>query len=165
MTATLSTPLSLQDQHVLVLGLGASGLAMARWCARCGAQVTVADTRAAPPQLEALQQHVPQARFVSGPLDANLLQGDVAAVFKSPGLKPSDIALVLEAASARGISAGGELSLFSRALQDLAASRAYAPRVLAITGTNGKTTVTALTGQLIARAGGSAPMYGCATAV
>ena len=160
MTATLSLPLSLPDQHVLVLGLGASGLAMARWCARCGAQVTVADTRAAPPQLEALQQHVPQARFVSGPLDANLLQGDVAAVFKSPGLKPSDVALVLEAASARGISAGGELSLFSRALQDLAASRAYAPRVLAITGTNGKTTVTALTGQLMARAGKTVAVAG-----
>ena len=39
----------LRDQQVLVLGLGASGLAMARWCVRLGAQVTVADRRAAPP--------------------------------------------------------------------------------------------------------------------
>ena len=42
---------ALQDQHVLILGLGASGLAMARWCQRCGAQVTVADTREQPPGL------------------------------------------------------------------------------------------------------------------
>ena len=45
----------LRGQRVLVLGLGASGLAMARWCARAGAQVTVADTRSAPPQLALLQ--------------------------------------------------------------------------------------------------------------
>jgi hypothetical protein len=46
---------SLQDKHVLVLGLGLSGLSVARWCLRCGAQVTVADTREAPPQLAALR--------------------------------------------------------------------------------------------------------------
>ena len=66
---------TLQDQHVLILGLGASGLAMARWCARCGAQVTVADTRAVPPQLASLQRDVPAARFVSGAFDATLVQG------------------------------------------------------------------------------------------
>ena len=48
---------------------------MARWCVRCGAQVTVADTRAAPPQLPALQQELPQVRFVSGAFDASLVQG------------------------------------------------------------------------------------------
>ena len=46
--------MQLQGQHVLILGLGASGLAMARWCARAGAEVSVADTRDAPPQLAAL---------------------------------------------------------------------------------------------------------------
>ena len=51
------------NRRVLILGLGASGLAMARWCARAGAQVTVADTRAAPPQLEALRAQVPAARL------------------------------------------------------------------------------------------------------
>jgi UDP-N-acetylmuramoylalanine--D-glutamate ligase len=49
----------LQGQNILILGLGASGMAMARWCVRCGAQVTVADTRTAPPQLPALQQTRP----------------------------------------------------------------------------------------------------------
>jgi NADPH-dependent 2,4-dienoyl-CoA reductase/sulfur reductase-like enzyme len=56
----------LKEQNVLILGLGISGLAMARWCARQGARVTVADTRPAPPQLAALQAECPQARFVCG---------------------------------------------------------------------------------------------------
>ena len=50
---------NLAQKNVLILGLGASGLAMARWSERCGAQVTVADTRPAPPQLAALQASVP----------------------------------------------------------------------------------------------------------
>ncbi|MHB8950521.1 MAG: UDP-N-acetylmuramoyl-L-alanine--D-glutamate ligase [Rhodoferax sp.] len=152
---------ALQDQHVLILGLGASGLAMARWCARCGARVTVADTRAAPPQLAALQRDVPAARFIQGAFDAALvLDTDVQAVFKSPGLSPQDAATVNEAANASGIRATGELSLFSQALVDLKATQNYAPKVLAITGTNGKTTVTALTGQLVARVGKTVALAG-----
>jgi UDP-N-acetylmuramoylalanine--D-glutamate ligase len=151
----------LKDQHVLILGLGASGLAMARWCARCGAQVTVADTRSAPPQLDALQRDVPSARFVSGPFDAALLEGtDVRAVFKSPGLTPLEFATVTGAANALGILVAGELGLFSQALVELKASRAYEPKVLAVTGTNGKTTVTSLTGQLVSRAGKSVAVAG-----
>jgi UDP-N-acetylmuramoylalanine--D-glutamate ligase len=144
---------SLQDQSVLVLGLGASGYAMARWAARCGARVTVADTRAEPPQLAALREHVPAAQFVSGAFGASLLQEGVQAVFRSPGLSPAQVATVLAAAQERGIRSSGELGLFAEALADLKAQQAYAPAVLAITGTNGKTTVTALTGQLVERAG------------
>nr|WP_181147542.1 UDP-N-acetylmuramoyl-L-alanine--D-glutamate ligase [Acidovorax radicis] len=144
----------MQGQNILILGLGASGLAMARWCVRCGADVTVADTRAAPPQLPTLQQELPQARFVAGAFDASLVEGkDLHAVYRSPGLSPQTIAPVLVAASACGISAGGELSLYSMALAALHASHGYAPAVLAITGTNGKTTVTSLTGQLVERSG------------
>ena len=144
----------LQDQHILILGLGASGMAMARWCVRCGAQVTVADTRAAPPQLPALQQELPQVRFVSGAFDASLVQGqNLQAVYRSPGLSPEVVAPVLEAARASNISASGELGLYAMALAALRSSHAYAPAVLAITGTNGKTTVTALTGQLVERVG------------
>ena len=145
----------LEGQNILILGLGASGVAMARWCVRCGArQVTVADTRAAPPQLPALQQELPQVRFVPGAFDAALVDGqDLHAVYRSPGLSPAVIAPVVIAAKANGISAGGELSLFSAGLAFLRASHGYAPAVLAITGTNGKTTVTSLTGQLVERCG------------
>lgn len=152
---------ALQDQHMLILGLGASGLAMARWCARCGARVTVADTRSAPPQLAALKRDVPAARFISGAFDGALVRGtDVQAVFKSPGLSPQDVAIVTEAARASGIRAAGELSLFSEALLELKAMQNYAPQVLAVTGTNGKTTVTALTGQLVARVGKTVALAG-----
>lgn len=151
----------LQDQHVLILGLGASGLAMARWCARCGARVTVADTRSAPPQLAALQSDVPDARFISGAFDAALVVGtDVRAVFKSPGLSPLDVATVIEAAQAIGIRATGELGLFSQALLGLKATQDYTPKVLAVTGTNGKTTVTALTGLLVERVGKTVAVAG-----
>ena len=88
----------LQDANVLVLGLGSSGLAMARWCARQGARVTVADTREAPPQLAALQAALPDARFVHGALDAALLlpqRPDL--VLKSPGLSPAQVAPVVNA--------------------------------------------------------------------
>jgi UDP-N-acetylmuramoylalanine--D-glutamate ligase len=153
--------ISLKDQHVLILGLGISGLAMARWCARCGAQVTVADTRTAPPQWATLQEEVPDALFVSGPLDARLLEGtDIRAVFKSPGLTPVEVAPVLEAAQASGLWSAGELGLFSQALLDLKTERAYQPKVLAVTGTNGKTTVTSLTGQLVNRAGKTVAVAG-----
>ena len=152
---------SLQDQHVLILGLGASGLAMARWCARCGAQVTVADTRTAPPQLAALQRDVPTARFVGGPFEAALIDGaDVRAVFKSPGLAPDEIAVITLAAHPLGIRMAGELGLFQAALADLKVTRDYQPKVLAITGTNGKTTVTSLTGQLVSRTGKTVALAG-----
>ncbi|MEO6973265.1 MAG: UDP-N-acetylmuramoyl-L-alanine--D-glutamate ligase [Rhodoferax sp.] len=151
----------LENQHVLILGLGHSGLAMARWCARAGAQVTVADTRETPPQLEALRRDVPSATFISGEFDAALVDGSsVRAVFKSPGLTPHTVVTVMAAARAQGLWVGGELDLFSRALVALGQSQGYTPKVLAITGTNGKTTVTSLTGQLIERAGKSAVVAG-----
>ncbi len=153
--------IALKDQHVLILGLGISGLAMARWCARCGAQVTVADTRTAPPQLATLQQEVPGARFVSGPLNASLVEGtDIRAVFKSPGLTPAEVAPVLKAAQAIGLWSAGELGLFSQALLDLGVASDYQPKVLAVTGTNGKTTVTSLAGQLVSRAGKTVAVAG-----
>lgn len=239
----------LQDQHIVVLGLGISGLAMARWCARCGADVTVADTRETPPHLAALREQLPQVRFVSGAFNDSLLEG-VQAVFRSPGLAPAQVDSLLEAARARGLRVGGELDLFVQALEVIrveteaqeraeqaareaahaqeaaqaeeaaraehaaqAASQTadaeaadtqttesdetveltesteshadteaplapaadeesapvvaiepppagYRPAILAITGTNGKTTVTSLTGQLVARAGRSVAVAG-----
>jgi UDP-N-acetylmuramoylalanine--D-glutamate ligase len=144
----------LHNQSVLILGLGDSGLAMARWCVRNGAQVQVVDTRAEPPHLAALCAELPQVKFVHGAFDASLVEGqDVRAVFKSPGLSPESVAPVWNAAVAAGLWVGTELTLFAQALSDLQTSMAYHPKVLAITGTNGKTTVTSLTGQLLERAG------------
>ncbi len=144
----------LHNQSVLILGLGDSGLAMARWCVRNGAQVQVVDTRAEPPHLAALRAELPQVKFVHGEFEANLVVGqDVRAVFKSPGLSPESVAPVWNAAVVAGLWVGTELTLFAQALTDLQNSMAYHPKVLAITGTNGKTTVTSLTGQLLERAG------------
>ncbi|MDB5796158.1 MAG: UDP-N-acetylmuramoyl-L-alanine--D-glutamate ligase [Paucimonas sp.] len=142
-----------QGKQVLVLGLGESGLAMARWLARCGARLVVADTREAPARLPALVDAVPEASFVSGPFVASLLQGcDFVAV--SPGLAPGDeLADIIPAAREGNIPLWGEIELFAQALAALRASRDYQPKVLAITGTNGKTTVTSLTGLLCRRAG------------
>jgi len=144
----------LQNTTVLVLGLGESGLAMARWCARCGADVRVWDSREQPANAAALAEQVPAAQWVRGPLTDATFAG-VQRVLKSPGLSPQDerIAAPLSRAADRGVPVQGELELFARALADLKVERRYAPKVLAITGTNGKTTTTAMTAQLIARAG------------
>ena len=151
----------LQGQHVLILGLGASGISMARWCTRAGAQVTVADTREAPPQLELLRTQLPEARFVGGPLSRALVDGqNLTSVYRSPGLTPDTIAPVVDAARAIGLPVGGELDLFAAALQGLNTAHGYQPKVLAITGTNGKTTVTSLTGKLLEHAGMHAAVAG-----
>ena len=138
----------------LVLGLGESGLAMARWCVRAGAEVTVADTREQPPHLPTLQAELPGVRFVAGELSAALVDGQgLSSVYRSPGLSPATVAPVFNAARAIGLPTGGELDLFAFALKGLREAHGYAPRVLGITGTNGKTTVTSLTGQLLEHAG------------
>jgi len=153
--------LSLHDQPVLVLGLGDSGLAMARWCARLGARVTVWDSREAPPQAAALVEAVPQARRLWGDLALDALNG-MKLVLKSPGLAPQDerIAALIAQARQTGVPVQGELDLFAAALAALKADRGYAPKVVAITGTNGKTTTTSMTAQLMARAGLRVAMAG-----
>jgi UDP-N-acetylmuramoylalanine--D-glutamate ligase len=146
----------LKDHRVLILGLGISGLAMARWCARAGASVTVADTREAPPQLAALQAHCPDARFVHSAFDGALMTSATwTLVARSPGLSPASLSVVREWAQHEGVPYWGELDLFAAALAELGRRETlpYRPKVLAITGTNGKTTVTSLTGLLLERSG------------
>jgi len=146
----------LNELPVLILGLGASGLAMARWCARHGARVTVWDSRQDPPQAAALAAEVPGAlRIAALPLPLTEEGAAPRLILKSPGLAPHDplIAPLLEQARAGGIAVLGELDLFVHALADLKAERGYAPRILAVTGTNGKTTTTAMTALLVERAG------------
>ncbi|MDP2108897.1 MAG: UDP-N-acetylmuramoyl-L-alanine--D-glutamate ligase [Rhodocyclaceae bacterium] len=144
--------MELSGKHVLVLGLGESGLACARWCVRQGAGVRVADTRAAPPCLDELRHRVPGANFVAGEFTPALLAGiDLVAV--SPGL-PGNLE-VLRLARAAGTAVVGEIELFAQALRGLGR-----PQVLAITGTNGKTTTTALTGHLLRATGKSVGIAG-----
>ncbi|OON64294.1 UDP-N-acetylmuramoyl-L-alanine--D-glutamate ligase [Massilia sp. KIM] len=149
-----------EGKLALVLGLGESGLAMAQWLARCGARVRVADTRTEPQRLFALRQAVPNAEFVGGEFAAALLEGvDFVAV--SPGLAPErELAAITPAAQERAIPVWGEIELFAQALAHLRQERGYAPKVIAITGTNGKTTVTSLTGLLCRRAGLSTRVAG-----
>ncbi|MDP9542498.1 UNVERIFIED_ORG: UDP-N-acetylmuramoylalanine--D-glutamate ligase [Burkholderia cepacia] len=139
---------------VLVLGLGESGLAIARWCARHGCRLRIADTREAPPHLAALQAEGIDAEFVGGAFTPALLDGGVEIVGLSPGLSPLEPALaaLLAAAHERGVAVWGELEFFAQALRALGTS-GYQPKVLAITGTNGKTTTTSLTGLLCQRSG------------
>jgi UDP-N-acetylmuramoylalanine--D-glutamate ligase len=87
--------------------------------------------------------------------EALLARGEWTLVARSPGLAPSQLQMVREWAEARGVPVVGELDLFAQALQSLAQRERlpYRPKVLAITGTNGKTTVTALTSLLLQRAG------------
>jgi UDP-N-acetylmuramoylalanine--D-glutamate ligase len=108
--------MKLEGRHVLVLGLGESGLACARWCARQGARVRVADTRAAPPYLDELRRRVPAADFVPGEFDKSLLAGiDLLAL--SPGL--SGGLMVVIHARAAGIPVVGEIELFAQGLREL----------------------------------------------
>lgn len=151
----------LKDITVLVLGLGESGLAMARWSARCGATVRVWDSRETPPNAAALAEHVPGAPLFTGALTDEAIEG-VQLVLKSPGLAPTDerIAGPVARAADAGALVQGELELFARALDDLKAERRYAPKVIAITGTNGKTTTTSMAAQFIARTGKRVAMAG-----
>lgn len=140
--------------QTLILGLGDSGLAMAAWVTRHGGRVRVWDSRENPPQRSALRERLPEAEFLHGDLPEAALSG-VQLLLKSPGLSPLDARLqpLLTLARNTGIPVQGELDLFARALADLKAERGYAPAVLAITGTNGKTTTTSMTAQLVERAG------------
>ena len=145
--------MNLQGKHVLILGLGESGLASARWCARQGARVRVADTRTAPPYLDELNRRVSSADFRSGEFDKALLEG-VDLLVLSPGL--SGGLMVVIHARAAGIPVVGEIELFAQGLRDLGQN----VPVLAITGTNGKTTTTALTGHLLRATGKSVGVAG-----
>ena len=133
-------------KHVLVLGLGESGLAMAKWLSRQGALVRVADSRVQPPNVEALRAAVPRAELVTGAFVAKTFSGiDLIAI--SPGV-PVQEALVQETA-ARGVPVVSEIELFAWGVREMTPPA----KVIAITGSNGKTTTTALTAHLLNAAG------------
>ena len=142
--------MELAGKHVLILGLGESGLACARWCERNGAQVRVADTRSEPPFLAALKTRAASADFLTAHFDERFdkrLLAGIDLLVLSPGLSGGLMAVTH--ARAAGIPVVGEIELFAQGLRNL---KQHVP-ILAITGTNGKTTTTALTGHLIAASG------------
>ena len=152
-------------QQFLILGLGESGFAMAKWCLRNGANVRLVDTR----DREKLNEHqkawISELEFAGlkeayfGPMDdVNLSKVDVIGI--SPGLSPlqEPVKSLLVKAQELSIDIWGEMEFFARGIAALdrlahADHSQYKPAILAITGTNGKTTTTALTGQLCERAG------------
>jgi len=157
MTATFTFPSLHGEGRFLILGLGETGLAVAAWCLRHGVVPRVADTRPAPaslvplralPQGQAVDVHLGEAACLPAVLDG------VRAVVLSPGLIPHQepAASLLARARERNIEVIGEIELFARALHDMA-QQGYTPRVLGVTGTNGKTTVTAMTRQLLQASG------------
>jgi len=168
---TFANPAALADSgyeaphRFLILGLGESGLAMAKWCLRNGAQVRMADTRDES-QLNARQlAWIDELRIAGlkdiqfGPLADDLLV-DIDVMGISPGLSPLEEptkSFIVKARKSR-VDVWSEIEFFARAIaalgrMSLASQSPYASTVLAVTGTNGKTTTTALTGQLCERAG------------
>jgi UDP-N-acetylmuramoylalanine--D-glutamate ligase len=131
------------ERNVVVLGLGVTGLSLARYFSAHGAKVSVADTRAMPPHVAELASMHPRVSLTTGPLTAeSLADADLIAI--SPGVAKGQA--VIEAAVARGAELVGDIEIFARALPP-------AQKVLAITGSNGKSTVTALAGALCRAAG------------
>jgi UDP-N-acetylmuramoylalanine--D-glutamate ligase len=138
--------MELKGKRVLVVGLGESGLAMAKWLQRQGARVRVADSRLNPPNLAALAEAVPAAEVIAGPFaDTTFAAIDLLAL--SPGVPKATPQI-----AAVNVPIISEIDLFA------AGVRAHAPaaRIIAITGSNGKTTTTALAAYLLNGAGVSA---------
>ncbi|HYC10559.1 MAG TPA: Mur ligase family protein, partial [Steroidobacteraceae bacterium] len=127
--------------YAVIVGLGTTGLSCARYLRAHGWRVAVTDTRAAPPQLPALTALDARIPLRLGGLDPSLL-ADAVCVVASPGVPLS--APFFAEARRRGLSIVGDIELFARA--------AEAP-VAGITGTNGKSTVTALLARMAERAG------------
>lgn len=135
--------LELKDKQVLVLGLGDTGLSALRWLQCRGTRVTVADTREAPPRLAAVQADFPQLQTHFGPFRRAVFeQADL--IVASPGVPLAEPEI--RAAQARGTPVVGDVELFARF------KPAHA-KVIAITGSNGKTTVTTLVGEMCRAAG------------
>ncbi|SFC21044.1 UDP-N-acetylmuramoylalanine--D-glutamate ligase [Pseudomonas citronellolis] len=129
------------DNFRIVVGLGKSGMSLVRFLARQGVPFAVADTRENPPELATLRAQYPQVEVRCGELDAGFLCR-ASELYVSPGLSLRTPALV--EAAARGVRLSGDIDLFAR--------HAKAP-IVAITGSNAKSTVTTLVGEMAVAAG------------
>lgn len=129
------------DHFRIVVGLGKSGMSLVRFLASRGVAFAVADTRENPPELATLRRDYPQVEVRCGELDVEFLcRAD--ELYVSPGLALATPAL--QAAAARGVKLSGDIELFAR--------NAKAP-IVAISGSNAKSTVTTLVGEMAAAAG------------
>jgi UDP-N-acetylmuramoylalanine--D-glutamate ligase len=138
--------MNLHGKHVLVIGLGETGLAMAKWLTRQGARVRVADSRAQPPNADALRLAAPQAELIAGAFGGELLAG-IELIAISPGVPVREP--IVQQALGRGLLVVSDIELFAWGVRALTPSA----KVIAITGSNGKTTTTALTAYLLNAAG------------
>ncbi len=157
------TSISLPGKRYLVLGLGLTGQAVARWLAAQQCELVLVDTRA-DIQIEPLRAqlaHLDAQWYLGQALTAQMFES-VDALVMSPGLSPHDepVAAFIDLARQAGLPVIGDVELFAQALACLAQTHDYQPTVLAITGTNGKTTVTALTRHLLESCGMSAVAAG-----
>lgn len=132
----------------VVVGLGATGLSLARHLRRRGCPFAVTDSRAEPPGRLEMEALAPEARVVTGALDPVLILG-ARRLYLSPGVS-LDEPLIRQARSA-GVQILGDIELFARNVN--------AP-VLAVTGSNGKSTVTTLVGEMAGAALGPVPVGG-----
>ena len=137
-----------RDKKVLVLGLGETGLSLVRWLVEQGARVRAADSRAMPPTFAVLRVEQPQVEIQCGAFCDEIFS-DIALIAISPGVPLADPAI--QRAIARGIPVVGDIELLGQHLTDTD-SRATT-QVIAITGSNGKTTVTTMVGEMCRAAG------------
>lgn len=133
----------LKDKKVLVLGLGDTGLSALRWLQHKGARLSVADTRENPPGIDTLNAQLPEVQINIGKFTENLFS-DVDLVVASPGVPLSEPEI--QAAIERGVPVIGDVELFAQ-------HRSAGSKVIAITGANGKTTVTTMVGEMCKAAG------------
>lgn len=136
--------LTLKDKKILVLGLGETGLSVLRWLARHDAKnVSVADSREQPPQQELVAREFPHVHLHTGAFqEATFLQAELIVI--SPGIALAEPAV--QTAIAQGIPVIGDVEIF-------AIYRPKQSKVIGITGSNGKTTVTTLVGEICKHAG------------
>jgi len=137
--------IELSGKRILVLGLGDSGLSMTRWLHRHGAQVRVADSRKYPPHAEQLAREMPLVPLETGTFRSTSFNGiDVIAISPGVALREPRVSEALNA----GVFVVGDVELFAQALKSHAETK-----VIAITGSNGKSTVTSMVGAMSRSAG------------
>ncbi|MEQ1527124.1 MAG: UDP-N-acetylmuramoyl-L-alanine--D-glutamate ligase [Gallionella sp.] len=141
-----------QKKSVLVLGLGETGLSMVRWLSLQQANLRVADSRNAPPSLTEVSQYVAAEQIFCGNFTDALFDG-IELIAISPGVPLRDPAVAR--AVERGVEVVGDIELFAQSLPEK-----NRPHILAITGSNGKTTVTSMMEHLCKAAGKDAVAAG-----